>query len=230
LFFNPLDIWDPDRINSAVSELSAYFGALADQRREDPQPDLVTALVEAEDDGTHLTREELIANVGLLAGAGFDTTAGAFGNFMLALYHHPHQRRLVMEQPDLWPNAIEELLRYDGPGALNQRFTTAAVDVGGRTIPAHSAVSLLPQAGNRDPRRYDNPAELRLDRESPKPLSFGHGIHYCLGAHLARLELRVGMNAFLDHFGEYTIDESSIEWRRTLAVRGPLKMIVTPGR
>ncbi len=232
LFFSPFDIWEPARLDRAVAELDAYFGQLADERRDNPQDDLLTALATAEDPeeaGGRLSRHELIANVGLLAFAGFDTTASALGNFILALHRNPAQRRLVIDNPELWPNAIEELLRYDGPTALNQRFTTAEIEVGGKVIPPGSAISLMMQAGNRDPRRYEQPGELILDRPEPTPLSFGHGVHYCLGAHLARQELRVGMRAFLDHFGEYTVDESSIEWRRNLAIRGPLSMMVSPG-
>ena len=231
LFFSPFDIWEPERVDRAVAEFAGYIGTLADERRADPKQDLISALAQAEDDesGDHrrrLSREELIDNVGLLAFAGFDTTASALGNFILALHRNPDQRRLVLDDPALWPNAVEELLRYDGPTALNQRFTTGDIEVGGQTIPAGAAVSLMMQAGNRDPRRYDRPGELLLDRPDPSPLSFGHGVHYCLGSHLARLELRVGMRAFLDEFGEYDVDESSIEWRRSLAIRGPLTMTV----
>ncbi len=235
LFFNPFDIWDPERLDRAVAELDAYIGDLADERRQNPQGDLLSALARAEDDESadgerRLSRDELVANVGLLAFAGFDTTASALGNSMLALYRNPDQRQLVMDDPQLWPNAVEELLRYDGPTALNQRLLTADMDVGGETIPAGSAVMLMMQAGNRDPRRYDQPGRLLLDRPDPSPLSFGHGIHYCLGAHLARLELRVALRVFLDHFGAYEVDESSITWRRSLAIRGPLTLALTPAR
>ncbi len=229
LYLAPFEQWDYRRVDRAVTEFSAYVGELADERSRDPRDDLFSALVavESEEDG-RLSREELVSNVALLAFAGFETTAGALGNSILALYRNPDQRQLVVDDPSLWPNAVEELLRYDPPVTSVTRVFDEDVEVDGQVIPSGQVVSLLLQVANRDPRRYDRPNELLLDRADPQPISFGHGIHYCLGSHLARQELRIGLRTFLETFGPYTVDESAIEWRRSTILRGPLAMKVRP--
>ena len=137
------------------------------------------------------------------------------------------QRTLVRENPDLWPNAVEELVRYDTSIRSDPRVALEDLTIGDVTIPQGSNILLMMNAANRDPRRYDRPNALLLDRDDPSPVSFGHGIHHCLGAALARMELRVGLRAFLDVFGDYEIDPASVEWKRSTSVRGPIRLPVT---
>lgn len=221
------DVFDPfasvtaESIDATMSELADYFGGLADERLASPRDDLVTALVQAEDDGGRLSRDELIAMVALLMFAGHETTTGALGNSIVALARFPAQRQLVRDDPVRWPNAVEELLRYDTALQTDPRAALSDVVVGGKTIERGQNLTVLLGAANRDPRRFADPDELRLDRDQPAPLSFGRGIHHCLGAALARSEMRIGLRTFVESFGDYTIDDDEIEWKRSLALRGP---------
>ncbi len=127
----------------------------------------------------------------------------------------------LLDQPDLWPNAVEELLRYDTAIQTDPRVALEDVSIGDRTIEAGQNVTVMLGAANRDPRRFDHPDQLRVDRTDPAPISFGHGIHHCIGAALARLELRVALPAILDALGSFTIDDTAIEWKTSLAFRSP---------
>ncbi len=220
--------FDADSMNANIAEIHRVWGELADERRRSPRNDLLTGLVEAEDDGDRLSRQELIAVIAFLMAAGHETTTNLIGLGMVHLARNPDQRRMVRDRPELWPNAVEELLRYDTPVTFVPRATRADVDVGGATIPAGSNVILDLGAANRDPRRFDRADELVLDRDDPAPLSFGHGIHHCLGANLARLETRLALSAFVDAFGDYEITD--VEWLRSAGFRGPKKLVIRPDR
>jgi len=225
-FLDPFNSFDPATIDEAVSEFRTYILGLAEDRVANPQPDLLTALAEAEDEGDRLTEDELVANVGLLVFAGHDTTTHMLGNAMVALAANPAQRRLVREDPELWPNAVEELLRFDTSVATINREVSEVIDLNGTVLPAGSSVSLVLNGANRDPRRWDNPWELQLDRDDPRPLAFGHGRHHCLGHALARMELRIGLEAFVERFGDYTVDTTRAEWRKSVVLRGPVTLHV----
>lgn len=231
VFLDVMESWDPADLDRAVDELYDYLPDLAAERRLHPRDDLITALAQVEDDdgGTRLTTDELVATVGLLIFAGHDTTMSQIGNALLALARNPDQRSLIWSQPELWSNAVEELLRYDSAVTLTQRHTVDDIEIADRTIPAGSDLIVMVNIANRDPRRYDDPGSLRLDRDDPRPLSFGHGAHHCLGHALARAELRIGLSALLEDLCNYWVDEDSIEWRRSLALRGPVKMVVERG-
>lgn len=228
-FLNPFEPWSHQDVDDAVAEFRDYALELAEQRRRAPRDDLLSALVQATDAGDRLTRDELVANLGLLFFAGMDTTASQLGNALLALEDHPEQRARVRSEPTLWANAVEELLRYDGPIGLTQRYACADLVIGGTTIPAGSNIAVMIPAGNRDPARWADPDELILDRPDPRPITFGHGAHHCLGHALARTELRVGLRALVEEFGDYTIDRETVEWRRDQALRGPTRMVLTRG-
>lgn len=163
-FLDPRRGFDADVMNNSVNELSVLINELADQRRLDPRDDLVTALVELEGDEDRLTRSELVSMVGMLIFAGHETTDGLLGNALLALARHPTQRRLLMDNPELWPSAIEELIRFDTSVQVDPRVTTSEIQLGDITIPAGIAVSVMIGAANRGPRRFGNPNELRLER------------------------------------------------------------------
>ncbi len=217
--------FDPASMNQRFADLHDYFSELIAIRRASPADDLISALA-ATDDGTALDDEEVIAMIGLLMFAGHETTTGLLGNSIVALAQHPTQRALLRGRPELIDNAVEELLRFDPPAQTSGRVTTAPLVVGGITIPKGATVALMIGAANRDVRRWPDANELRLDRTDPKPISFGHGIHHCLGASLARLETKVALPAFLDAFGDYTIDTDNATWKRSHTLRGPLSLTV----
>lgn len=222
--FVPLD---PAEVDATCDDIAAYYGDLADQRLADPQPDLITTLAQAE--GNQIDRAELVSLIAMLMLAGHETTTGALGNSIVALARNPDQRQLVRDNPDLWPNAVEELLRYDTAIHTDPRTAFETTTIAGETIKKGQNLTIMLGAVNRDPRRFDNPNQLQLDRHDPAPLSFGHGIHHCIGAALARLELRTGLQAVINTFGDYTINDDDITWKTSLAFRSPTRLPITPG-
>ncbi len=218
---DPFVAVDPSSIDRTCDEIADYYGDLADQRLADPKEDLLTSLAQAEANDSTINRAELISIISILMLAGHETTTGAIGNAVVALARNPAQRRLVTENPDLWPNAIEELLRFDTAIHTDPRAALETTTIAGETIKKGQNLTIMLGAVNRDPRRFTNPNQLLLDRDNPNGLSFGHGIHHCVGAALARLELHIGLKAILDAFGDYTIDETRITWKASLAFRGP---------
>lgn len=227
---DPFQAFDPADVNQAAAEAWEVWGALADERRANPTDDMLTGLVEVEEDGDRLSRDELVVMAAFLMGAGFETTASLLGNATVALAAHPDQRDLLRRSPDLWPNAVEELIRYDTSVRRDPRHTIAPLTVGGVTIPAGANVLLMLDAANHDPRHYDDPDNLRLDRADPRPVSFGYGIHHCLGANLARLELKVGLQCLLEAAGDYTVDPDAVVWKRSATLRGPSRLPIRPSR
>lgn len=226
-FLDPMRAFGPEQMNTTIDHLHEYVMALAAERRRDPKDDLVTALAEVGDDGDRLADDELLSMVGLLLFAGFETTAGLLGNAMVALADHPDQRALIRERPELWPNAVEELIRWDTSVQSDPRAAVSDLRVGDVTIPAGQNIVVKLGIANRDPREFDRPDELLLDRPNAHSVSFGHGIHHCVGAALARMEVRVGLRAFLDDFGDYEIDPSEIVWKQSLTLRGPESLPVS---
>lgn len=226
---DPFVVVDPRAVDSLCDEIAAYYSDLADERLAHPQEDLLTSLVHAEAQDATIDRDELISIISILMLAGHETTTGALGNAVVALARNPRQRQLLMANPDLWPNAVEELLRFDTAIHTDPRAAHETTTIAGQTIKRGQNVTIMLGAVNRDPQRFTNPNELQLDREKPNGLSFGHGIHHCVGAALARLELRIGLQAILDAFGEYTIDETALAWKSSLAFRSPTKLLVTRG-
>ena len=221
-YLNPFPEFDVDHVDGLLQEGVAYIDELAEERRLEPRDDLLSALVHAETDEGRLDRFEVVAMAIFLMFAGHETTSGALGLAMVAMARNPEQRRLVMDDPTLWPNAVEEFLRFDPPLHVDPRAAKEDVVIGGVDIKAGKRITVLLAAANRDPRHYDAPDELRLDREDPRPVSFGHGIHHCIGAALARMQMRTGLRVFLDRFGEYEIDAAAIEWKAHPALRGPV--------
>ncbi len=221
-----LDAFDHHEMNRCFDELRSTFTELITQRRAAPRDDLISALVA---DESELTDAEVISMITVLMVAGHETTTGVLGNSIVALANHTEQREWLRCHPEMIGNAVEELLRYDTTAQFSGRNTTGPIAVGDVTIPGGSNVALNLGSANRDKRRWQDADELRLDRPDPKSVSFGHGIHHCLGAALARLEMRIAIPAFLDAFGDYTIDPDGIEWRRSHTLRGPTRLIVHRG-
>ena len=200
-----------------------YFEQLFELRRRDPGNDLTTQLVQAEEDGSKLTNEEMTANIILLFGAGHETTVNLIGNGLLALHRNPDQLALLKANPSLITNAIEEFLRYDSSVQLTGRTTLEDVeDLGGKRIPKGDTVLCLLGSANRDPAVYpDGPDQLDITRPNVKPLSFGGGIHFCLGAQLARIEAEIAINTLLRRIPGLRLDDAeNPEWRPTFVLRG----------
>jgi cytochrome P450 len=206
---------------NAVSR--AYFQHLFELRRRQPGDDLTTQLLQAEEDGAKLSHEELTANIILLFGAGHETTVNLIGNGLLALHRNPDQLALLKARPELITNAIEEFLRYDSSVQLTGRVALEDIeDLGGRRIPAGESVLCLLGSANRDPAVYpDHPEQLDITRANVRPLSFGGGIHHCLGAQLARIEAEVAIGTLLRRLPDLSLDNiDNPEWRPTFVLRG----------
>lgn len=226
---DPFVVVDVASIDATCDDVAAYYSALADERLADPKDDLLTSLVQAEAEDATISRDELISIVAILMLAGHETTTGALGNAIVALGRNPAQRQLIADNPHLWPNAVEELLRYDTAIHTDPRAALETTPIAGKKIKKGQNLTVMLGAVNRDPRRFTDPNALVLDRDAPNGLSFGHGIHHCVGAALARLKLRIGLPAVLAEFGDYTLDEAEITWKASLAFRGPTHLPVTRG-
>jgi hypothetical protein len=200
-----------------------YFQQLFELRRKTPGDDLITQLLQAEEDGSKLSNEELTANIILLFGAGHETTVNLIGNGLLALHRNPDQLALLKSNPSLITNAIEEFLRYDSSVQMTGRVTLEDIeDIGGRKIPKGESVLCLLGSANRDPAVYpDRPDRLDITRPNVRPLSFGGGIHFCLGAQLARIEAEVAISTLLRRLPELKLDDAeNPRWRPTFVLRG----------
>jgi cytochrome P450 len=209
--------------NAANLMAQAYFQQLFELRRRSPGDDLTTQLVQAEEDGSKLSNEELTANIILLFGAGHETTVNLIGNGLLALHRNPDQLALLKANPNLITNAIEEFLRYDSSVQLAGRVTLEDIDdLGGKKIPKGETVLCLLGSANRDPAVYpDRPDQLDITRPNVRPLSFGGGIHFCVGAQLARIEAEVAIATLLRRLPDLRLDDAeNPEWRPTFVLRG----------
>jgi cytochrome P450 len=184
----------------AIMSLLNYLNHLFDERRQHPGDDLISALIAAEEAGDKLSEQELRSIVLLLFVAGHETTMNLIGNGTWALLRHPDQLQRLRDDPSLVGSAVEELLRYDGPVHLTGRVATAELEVAGRTIPKGQMVITLLAAANRDPARFSDPDVLDVGRQDNRHLAFSHGIHYCLGAALARAEGQVAIGSLVRRF------------------------------
>jgi cytochrome P450 len=207
----------------------AMFAEYVEWRAEHPSDDLMTQLLNAEfedenGDVRTLTRQEVLTYTAVVAGAGNETTGRLIGWLAKVLAEHPDQRRAVAEDRSLIPNVIDETLRFEPTGHAVARYVTHDVDYHGTTVPAGSAMLLLVAAANRDPRRYDAPDLYDIRRDDIQHLTFGYGLHYCLGANLARLEGRVALDELLNRWPEWDVDYDDMELAPTSTVRGWARM------
>lgn len=201
-------------------QLEKYFTAIVEQRRRTPRDDLVSRLVQAEEQGDGLTRDETIVMLRLLLVAGNETTTNLIGNGVRALLRHPGQLALLRERPELLPAAVEELLRYDSPVQLDMRIARRDLDIGDSAVPSGTLVGLLIGSANHDPERFRRPAELDITRPDQGNISFGRGIHHCLGAPLARLEGRIALEVLLERFSEIGFGARPPKYRPSVVLRG----------
>ena len=219
----PLSQAEIEQANAGNLMAQMYFQQLFELRRKNPGDDLTTQLVQAEEDGSKLSNEELTANIILLFGAGHETTVNLIGNGLLALHRNPDQLALLKANPQLITNAIEEFLRYDSSVQLTGRVALEDIDdLGGKNIPKGESVLCLLGSANRDPAVYpDRPDRLDITRPKIRPLSFGGGIHLCLGAQLARIEAEVAISTLLRRLPDLRLDNAeNPEWRPTFVLRG----------
>jgi cytochrome P450 len=201
------------------------FAEYVDWRAEHPSDDLMTALLNAEFEDEHgtvrtLTRDEVLTYTQVLAGAGNETTGRLIGWLAKVLAEHPDQRRELVEDRSLLDRAIDETLRYEPTGPHIARYVQRDVEYHGTTVPAGSAILLLIGSANRDERRHPDPDTFDIHRENGQHLTFGFGLHYCLGANLARIEGRVALDELLNRFPEWEVDHDDMELAPTSTVRG----------
>ena len=204
----------------AGDSLTQYFSEQVELRRQAPADDLMTRLIAAEEAGDQLTHEELISTLILLLLAGNETTTNLIGNGLKALLEHPDQLDLLRRQPELMPTAIDELLRYDAPVQVDSRVANGDFEFGGHQIADGTEVLPVIGAANRDPAEFENPEQLDLTRADSGNISFGRGLHYCLGAPLAKLEGRLAFEALLERFSAIQFGSSQPEYRHNLVFRG----------
>jgi cytochrome P450 len=213
-----------EAVIEARTKMWGYFRALVARREAEPADDMITRLIAARDDGGKLSEVELIAFSFTMLIAGFETTANAIGNFMFHLLANRDLWDRLLVEPDVLPDAVEELLRTlpIASTGLFTRIATADFELGGVTIREGDAVVLQPTSGNRDAAVFDRPDEVDFDRTPNPHIAFGHGIHFCLGAHLARLELRIVLTVLLRRFPRLrlAIPAEEVPWRKGHLVRG----------
>ena len=219
-----------DAANAGTRESAAYFENLFELRRREPQDDLITQLVQAEEAGDRLSTAELRANVNLLFAAGHETTVNLIGNGILNLLRHPEQWRILADDRSLVPNGIEEILRYESPVQAVGRSVGEACDLGGVALAKDDIVVSLIGAVNRDPSVFVDPEKLDVTRKDLRPLSFGGGIHFCLGAQLARIEAAVVFDTLLRRMPTMRLVEPvDPKWRTSFTLRGLTELPVAWG-
>ncbi len=206
-----------------MQAFSDYLRRMFEEKRKHPKDDLISALVRAEEAGDKLSEDELLGMVFLLLVAGHETTVNLIGNGTLALLQHPDQLEKLRNDPSLIKSAIEELLRYDGPVEISpERFAREDVAIGGTVIPRGEMVRVVIAAADRDPERFPDPDALDITRTDNRHLAFGKGIHYCLGAPLARMEGQIAIDTLLRRMPGLRLREppESMSWRPGMVMRG----------
>jgi cytochrome P450 len=214
----------------ASDRMTEYFTGLLAERRRHPGEDLLSELLRVEESGDTLSEAELVSTAILLFGAGFETTANLIGNGLLALLRHPDQLARLRADPGLLRPAVEEILRWDSPVQVDGRIALAAADVQGEPVEEGAFVVTMLGAANRDPARFGAPDRFDVARDEGPPLSFGSGIHYCLGQALARVEGQVVFGRLLERYAAVELATDEVAYRPSLTLRGlvDLPVVLTP--
>lgn len=213
----------PKERRRLIREFVAYLQTLFAERRAQPQDDMITALVQAEEAGERLNEQELSSMVALLLVTGYETTVNLFGNGVLALLQHPEQLAIVQADGALWDTAVEELLRYDGPVETSTtRWVCRDVTFRGHEMKRGEIMRVVLTSANRDEAYFEHPNQLLLTRQENKHLAFGFGIHYCLGAPLARMEGVIGLKTLFERFPNLQLacHPAELHWRLGILFRG----------
>ncbi|HYS92061.1 MAG TPA: cytochrome P450 [Candidatus Acidoferrales bacterium] len=208
------------RAQVAMVDMSTYFRALVTARRAEPREDMMSALLAGEGRADGLTEDELVATCVLLLFAGHETTTNLIGNGLVALLRHPSELAALAAEPLLAGSAVEELLRYDGPTQAVTRIAVEDVELRGRQIRRGARVFLNLSAANRDPEQFADPEDLDVRRPDNRHIAFGHAIHFCVGAPLARLEARLAIPAVLRRLPELRLDTDALRWSDSYVLRG----------
>lgn len=214
---------DPEAPHRAGVAFGAYLTELIDDKRATPGQDILSKLIQASDDGDHLTTHEVTTMAFLLLVAGHETTTSLIGNAVYSLLRHPEQMSLLRSDPGLLPRAVEEALRYESPVHFaTLRFTTEPVAIGGVEIPPHELVQISLPAANRDASHFPDPDQFDIARDTRGHLAFGHGIHFCVGAPLARMEGEITLRKLLGRYPRLDLDarEPQVSWRPSQMVHG----------
>jgi unspecific monooxygenase len=216
--FLPQDV--VERRQRAIESFSEYFSRLIEERRARPRDDLLSALIAAEEAGDKLTGPELLAICILLLVAGHETTVNLIGNGTLALLRHPEQLQKLRDDPSLARSAVEEFLRYDPPVQFTGRVALADMEIGGHVLSKGQQAMLLLASANRDPEVFAEPDRLDITRRENRHLSFGHGIHFCLGAPLARVEGEIAFSGLVRRFEGLHLLTEAPEYKENIVLRG----------
>lgn len=211
----------------AAKSFRSYFAGLIEERRREPANDLLTALIAAEDEGDKLTEDELLTTCILILVAGHETTVNLIANGALALLKNRDQFELLSDSPELIKTAVDELLRYDPPVQFTGRVALEDVDVAGLTVPKGRAAFALLAASNRDPAQFSDPERLDIRRDPNNHLSFGMGIHHCLGAPLARAEGQIAIGTLVRRLPKLELATDQLEYKENVVLRGLASLPVT---
>ena len=209
-----------EEAKAGLESMVEYFRSIIKARRAKPRDDLISLMLAADDDGAVLSDDDVAFNCPLLVVAGHETTANLLGNGLYHLLRNPGQYRILRDNPDLVPRAVEEFLRFDGPVPGVVRIAAEELEMHGRTIRRGEMMFVFMNSANRDPAQFPDPDVLDITRESNRHLSFGYGIHFCLGAPLARLEARLAISTLMTRFGGLTLLNESPEWIPQIFLRG----------
>jgi cytochrome P450 len=217
-------------LRRAMKDYGDYLEYLVNLRREHPGDDLVSGLVQAADEGEQLSHQEVLTMVFLLIGAGTESTQKFISNTLLAFLNHPGQYLMLREDRSLIPNAVQEVLRFDGPAIFMARITTRDVEMAGTVIPAQSPCLVSFASANHDDSKFPNPGQFDITRDTSGLVAFGHGLHRCLGAPLATLEGTVVLEQLLDNFAGFDWDPSRIVRDDNFFIRGLNHLPISPTR
>jgi cytochrome P450 len=205
----------------AYNELTDYLKPLVEERRKEKREDLISALVESEEEGNRLTEAELLSNTVLLLIAGHETTTNLIGNGILALLRNPEQMDALRQQPDLMPGAVLEFLRYDSPVQMVRRIADCELEIGEQKVMPEQNVIVALGAANRDPSMFAEPDKLDIARANAgKHVAFGHGIHHCLGSSLAETEAQIAIGTMLKRMPNFKLKTEKLEYKEPFSLRG----------
>lgn len=209
-----------DEGGKAAKEMFDYFRAHIQDRRQNPRADLISALVQAEEEGDSLNMDELLANMLLLVIAGHETTVNLIGNGMLALLEHPHEMEKLRNNADLIPSAIEECLRFQSPLQVTDRYVKEDLELEGQSLKKGDRVAVVLGAANRDSQQFENPGAFNVERHPNKHLAFGNGIHFCVGAPLARIEVKLAFEQLLFRLKNISLAADKVHYKPSMTFRG----------
>lgn len=207
-------------MNEVTEAFKEYLRALIAKRKKQPQADLISALITVKEQSDKLSEEELLATCIMLFATGEESTVNTIGNGMLALLNHPDQIEQLKTEPTKIQTAVDEILRYDSPVQTTTRIATVNFEIGNQTIKAGEKVVLCLGAANRDPAQFPDPDRLDINRNPNPHVAFGDGIHYCLGAGLARIQAQIAINTLVQKFPDLKLASNQLEWRKNAVLRG----------